>query len=66
LWSPGLARVGHAEHWNDLTAIQQKTLVAVITEQGVNLQSQKVMLTLGMRPSTVRRALEALVARDIL
>jgi len=56
----------YTQLWNDLTAIQQKTLVAVITERGVNLQSQKVMRVLGKGPSTIRRSLEALVDRDIL
>jgi uncharacterized protein len=56
----------YTQLWNGLTAIQQKTLVAVIEEQGVNLQSMKVARTVGTGPSTVRRALQALMARDIL
>lgn len=56
----------YTQLWNGLTAIQQKTLASVITEHGVNLQSMKVVRALGKGPSTVRRALEALRARDIL
>lgn len=56
----------YTQLWNGLTAIQQKTLVAVITEGGVNLQSTKVVQTLGKGPSTVRRSQQALTARDIL
>ncbi|MCL5671618.1 MAG: hypothetical protein M1423_10050 [Acidobacteria bacterium] len=49
-----------------LTAIQQKTFPAVITEHGVNLRSTKVVRALGKGPSTVRRSLLALTAREIL
>lgn len=56
----------YAQLWNALTTIQQKTLVAVITEGGVSLQSTKVVRVLGKGPSTVRRSLQALTARDIL
>jgi len=56
----------YTQLWNSLTPIQQKTLVTVIAERGVNLQSQKVMKALGKGPSTVKRALEAMTARDIL
>lgn len=56
----------YTQLWNRLTAIQQKTLVSVITERGVNLQSMKVVRAMGKGPSTVRRALQALTARDIL
>ena len=56
----------YTQLWNSVTAIQQKTLVAVIAERGVNLQSMKVVRALGKGPSTVRRSLEALIGRDIL
>ncbi len=56
----------YTQLWNGLTAIQQKTLVAVIEEQGVNLQSMKVARSVGTGPSTVRRSLQSLMARDIL
>jgi len=56
----------YTQLWNGLTAIQQKTLMAVITENGVNLQSTKVVQALGKGPSTIRRSLLALMAREIL
>ena len=56
----------YTQLWNGLTAIQQKTLVAVIAQRGMNLQSIKVVRALGKGPSTVRRALEAFIGRDIL
>ena len=56
----------YTQLWNRLTAIQQKTLMAVISEQGMNLQSMRVVRVLGKGPSTVRRSLEALMGRDIL
>ena len=56
----------YTQLWNSLTAIQQKTLVAVIQERGANLQSMKVARAVGTGPSTVRRSLQALIARDVL
>jgi uncharacterized protein len=56
----------YTQLWNGLTAIQQKTLVAVVREHGVNLQSMKVVRDLGIGPSTVRRSIEALRARDMV
>lgn len=56
----------YTQLWNGLTAIQQKTLLAVIAEHGVNLQSTKVVQALGKGPSTIRRSLLALMAREIL
>lgn len=56
----------YTQLWNGLTAIQQKTLLAVITEGGVNLQSTKVAQAMGKGPSTIRRSLLSLTAREIL
>jgi hypothetical protein len=56
----------YTQLWNSLTTIQQKTLVAVVTERGTNLQSMKVARAVGTGPSTVRRSLEALITRDVL
>jgi AAA+ ATPase superfamily predicted ATPase len=56
----------YTQLWNDLTAIQQKTLLAVIAEDGTNMQSMKVARIVGRGPSTVRRALDALMSRDVL
>jgi hypothetical protein len=52
--------------WTSLTAVQQKTLLAVIQEAGAHLQSQKVALAVGKGASTVQRALEALTDKEIL
>lgn len=56
----------YTQLWNGLTAIQQKTLILVITEGGSNLQSMRVVHALGKGPSTVRRSLGALMDRGIL
>jgi hypothetical protein len=56
----------YTQIWADLTPIQQKTLVAVIREQGVNLQSMKVTQFVGKGASTVQRALESFTERNIL
>jgi len=56
----------YTQLWNSLTSIQQKTLLIVITERGTNLQSMKVVRSLGKGPSTVRRSLGLLTNRGIL
>jgi hypothetical protein len=56
----------YTQIWSSLTAIQQKTLLAVIQEGGSHLQSQKVALSVGKGASTVQRALEALTDKEIL
>jgi hypothetical protein len=56
----------YTQIWSSLTAIQQKTLLAVIQESGTHLQSQKVALSVGRGASTVQRALEALTLKEIL
>lgn len=56
----------YTQLWNQLTSIQQKTLIAVIQEGGVSLLSMKVVRAVGRGASTLQRSLEALLARDIL
>jgi ribosomal protein L35AE/L33A len=56
----------YTQIWSALTSIQQKTLIAVIKEQGVNLQSLKVAQFVGRGASTVQRSLGALLERNIL
>jgi hypothetical protein len=56
----------YTQIWTSLTAVQQKTLLAVIQEAGARLQSQKVALSVGKGASTVQRALEALTDKEIL
>jgi hypothetical protein len=56
----------YTQIWSPLTAVQQKTLLAVIQEAGTRLQSHKVALSVGRGASTVQRALEALTDKEIL
>jgi hypothetical protein len=56
----------YTQLWTAVTSIQQRTLLAVITQGGVKLQSMAVVRSLGRGPSTVRRSLGALVDRNIL
>jgi hypothetical protein len=56
----------YTQLWTALTSIQQRTLLAVVQQHGVKLQSMKVVRSLGKRPSTVRRSLGALIDRNIL
>ena len=56
----------YTQVWNGLTAIQKKTLAAVVSENGQNLQSKKVTSEIGVSPSSLARALESLTLRDIL
>lgn len=49
-----------------LTMIQQKTLMAVITEGGSGLQSQKATQLIGKGASTVQRSVGALLVKEIL
>jgi len=56
----------YTQLWNQLTAVQQKALVEVRAEHGLNLQSQRVTKAFGKGPATMRRALEALLAKDIV
>jgi uncharacterized protein len=55
----------YTQLWTALTCIQQRTLLAVVQQRGVNLQSMKVVRSLGKGPST-RRSLGALIDRNIL
>ena len=56
----------YTQVWNGLTTIQKKALSAVVSENGRNLQSIKVMEMTKVSPSSMRRALESLTAQDIL
>jgi hypothetical protein len=56
----------YTQIWSSLTAIQQKTLLAVIQESGARLQSHRVALSVGRGASTVQRALESLADKEIL
>jgi len=52
--------------WNQRTPVQQKTLLAVIRENGSGLTSSPVVKTIGAAPSTVQSALSALKDHSIL
>jgi uncharacterized protein len=56
----------YTQIWAGLTAIQQKTLLAIINEQGARLQSQKVSQFIGKGASTVQRSVSSLIEKDIV
>lgn len=56
----------YTQLWRDLTPLQQKTLIAVIMEDGLHLQSQKVARFVGSGSSTLQRTVGALLERGIL
>lgn len=56
----------YTQIWAALTSLQQKTLIAVIHEGGIRLQSQDVSQLVGRGASSVQRSLGALVDKEIL
>lgn len=56
----------YTQIWTKLTAIQKKTLTAVVSEKGSGLLSGQVVRTTGVSASSLRRSLLALVNQDIL
>ncbi len=56
----------YTQVWNGLTAIQKKSLAAVISENGQNLQSMKISTEFKVSPSSMRKSLESLTSKDIL
>ena len=56
----------YTQIWSALTAIQQKTLLAVINESGSGLQSLKVAQFVGRGASTVQRSVGSLIEKDVL
>jgi AAA+ ATPase superfamily predicted ATPase len=56
----------YTQTWSALTSIQQKTLLAVLQQKGVHLQTLKVAQLVGRGASTVQRSIEALIDKDIL
>ena len=56
----------YAGIWNRLTAIQQRTLIAVVTESGANLLSLRVLNTVGKGAGSVRKALTGMMDMTIL
>jgi AAA+ ATPase superfamily predicted ATPase len=56
----------YTQIWAGLTAIQQKTLVAIINEHGARLQSLKVAQFIGKGASTVQRSVSSLIEKDVV
>lgn len=56
----------YAQLWNSLTSIQQRTLIAVVTEKGANMQTTRVMQAIGKGSGTVRQSLLSMQAMTIL
>ncbi|MGH9599408.1 MAG: AAA family ATPase [Terracidiphilus sp.] len=52
--------------WTALTSIQQQTLLAVVVQQGVNLQSIRTAQAIGRGPATIRKSLQSMIATGIL
>jgi AAA+ ATPase superfamily predicted ATPase len=56
----------YAGMWSKLTAIQQRTLIAVVTESGANLLSFRVLNIVGKGAGSVRKALTGMMDMTIL
>ena len=56
----------YAQIWNSLTAIQQRTLRAVMMEKGRSMQSGRVVRAIGYSAGTVRQALIAMSSITVL
>jgi hypothetical protein len=56
----------YTQVWNQQTTNQQKALIACIETGGRNMLSIKITHSTKKGPGTIKRALESLVARDIL
>jgi uncharacterized protein len=52
--------------WTTLTSIQQRTLLAVVEQRGVNLQSTKTSQAVGRGPGTIRKSLHSMIESGIL
>jgi hypothetical protein len=52
--------------WTTLTPIQQRVLLAVVEQRGVNLQSTKTSQALGRGPGTIRKSLHSMIDSGIL
>jgi AAA+ ATPase superfamily predicted ATPase len=56
----------YTQVWNQQTTNQQKALLACIETNGRNMLSIKITHSTRKGPGTIKRALESLVARDVL
>ncbi|MGD0730280.1 MAG: ATP-binding protein [Terracidiphilus sp.] len=55
-----------AQLWTTLTPIQQRTLLAVVEQDGVNLQSTRTSQAVGRGPGTIRKSLHSMIDSGIL
>lgn len=56
----------YTAQWVPLTSLQKKTLLAVVEEDGRQMQSRKVTRAIGVNPSSVQKALIKLTESNIL
>jgi len=56
----------YTAQWVPLTSLQKKTLLAVVEENGRQMQSRKVTRAIGANPSSVQKALLRLTESNIL
>lgn len=56
----------YTQLWTTLTPIQQRTLLAVVEQDGVNLQSTKTSQAIGRGPGTIRKSLLSMIESGIL
>jgi hypothetical protein len=56
----------YTQLWTSLTPIQQQTLLAVVEQGGVNLQSTRTSQSIGRGPGTIRKSLQSMIESGIL
>jgi len=56
----------YTQLWTGLTPIQQRTLLAVVEQRGVNLQSTRTSQEVGRGPGTIRKSLHSMIDSGIL
>jgi hypothetical protein len=56
----------YTQMWTSLTPIQQQTLLAVVEQGGVNLQSTRTDQSIGRGPGTIRKSLQSMTETGIL
>ena len=56
----------YTQLWNQLTSIQQRVLIVVLKERGVELHSARVTRKYGLSPASISRSLKALQDREVL
>ncbi len=56
----------YSQLWNQLTAVQQKAMIALLREGAVRLHSQQVTRAYNLSPASMQRALKSLQERDLV